>query len=53
MGDYKYRKICIDLGLLKAVLHVLDRTKTKTEELMTEMMWSIYYLINYNEECAF
>lgn len=38
-------------GVCKAINNVFEKVKTKTPELMNEMIWTIHYLLDFNEEC--
>jgi len=52
MADSKWGIVFIHQGLLQAILHVLDKTKTKNEKLMRELLYTLFYLIKDSEENA-
>lgn len=43
----------IEQGICKAITHTLDKIQKKSEPLLTELMWSIYYLIDSKDDLAY
>lgn len=40
------------MGLLKAIVSTFDKIKTKSPELLSEMCWTLNYLLDYDEQCV-
>ncbi len=50
MGDRTFTPVLLELGICKAIISSLDRIKTKSSELLTEMFWCLNYILDYDEK---
>ena len=51
IGDPSLAVNCIEFGILKTLVNVFEKIKTKTEDLISEALWMIFYLTNANDDC--
>lgn len=52
MTDVSFNQHCIQQGLCKAIATTIDKVKNKSEELLSELYWSIHYLTRNEEAIA-
>lgn len=52
LADREYAIKFIQVGICKALVSTLDRLKSKTQELMTELAWTLNYLLDFDEQCV-
>ncbi|CDW78857.1 importin subunit alpha-2-like [Stylonychia lemnae] len=52
IADFQYNQLCIQQGLCKAINNTIDKVQVKSEDLLSEMLWCLHYLIRNEEQVA-
>ena len=52
LGDREFAPLLVHMDICKGISNTFDKIKTKSDELMAEMTWTINYLLDYSEECV-